>query len=61
MKEIPNLEYYQMANRSNGYCFGSPGSGTATEDYLNCKIGSTDKKSTVLLFGDSFAGHLNLC
>lgn len=57
MKEIPNLEYYQMANRSNGYCFGSPGSGTATEDYLNCKIGSTDKKSTVLLFGDSFAGH----
>ncbi|PSU05919.1 acyltransferase [Photobacterium aquimaris] len=57
MKAIPNINKYNMATKTEGYCFGSPGSGLSSADYLTCQIGKKSNDPKVLLFGDSFAGE----
>ncbi|WP_201582658.1 acyltransferase family protein [Psychrobacter jeotgali] len=47
--------------RSNGYCFYSshdPSFVVSQSVGTNCYLGDKEKQSTTLLFGDSYAGHL---
>ncbi|MCD9545714.1 acyltransferase family protein [Photobacterium carnosum] len=54
---IPDINKYNMASKAEGFCFGSPGSGVSSVDYLTCQIGKKSNDPKILLFGDSFAGQ----